>query len=179
MTAGPSKTPIDVVEVEHPSTATSKLPDVYESEVTPLLGQISPTQNESIISDGRCQMSSRAILIVMSILILVVQCADQFTEAPLTRIFESIYCYGYWEREDPTKILIPRSAVGPGALGGVEEHWCKVADVQGKVAILKGTQQFLDCIPSMQILTLRSGLVLKNTRSHSINPGWDSSRPMG
>lgn len=154
MTAGSPKDLVDVVEVEQPSQATSKLSNVYETEVTPLLGQNCTPHNGTTISNGRCQMSSRAILTVMSILILVVQCADQFSEAPLTRIFEAIYCYGYWERQDPTKILIPRSAAGPGALGGVEEQWCKVPDVQGKVAMLKGTQQFLDCIPSMQIFNL-------------------------
>lgn len=148
MTAASSKDTVDIVEVEQPSLPTSKLPNVYETEVTPLLGNTTTTQNEPTINNGRCQTSSRAILIIMAILILIVQCADQFSEAPLTRIFESIYCYQYWEREDPTKILIPRPAVGPGALGGVDEQWCKVADVQGKVAMLKGTQQFLDCIPS-------------------------------
>lgn len=151
MIAGSSKDSIDVVEVERPSQATTKLPDVYETEVTPLLGQNTAPQNGTTIKDGRCQMSSRAILIIMGVLILIIQCADQFAEAPLTRIFESIYCYQYWEREDPTKILIPRSAIGPGALGGVEEQWCKVAEVQGKVAMLKGTQQFLECIPSMRM----------------------------
>ena len=148
MTAGSSKDTVNVVEVDQPSLTTSKLPNVHETEVTPLLGQITTTQNETTINNGRRQTGSRAILIIMGILILIVQCADQFSEAPLTRIFESIDCYQYWEREDPSKILIPRSAVGPGALGGVEEQWCKVADVQGKVAMLKGTQQFLDCIPS-------------------------------
>ncbi|KAH0369008.1 MFS general substrate transporter, partial [Aureobasidium melanogenum] len=158
MTAGSSKDSIDVVEFEQPSQATTKLPDVYETEVTPLLGQNTASQNGTAIKDGKCQMSSRAILIVMGVLILIIQCADQFAEAPLTRIFESIYCYQYWEREDPTKILIPRSAIGPGALGGVEEQWCKVAEVQGKVAMLKGTQQFLECIPSL-ILSIPIGIL--------------------
>ncbi|KAG9653450.1 MFS general substrate transporter, partial [Aureobasidium melanogenum] len=158
MTAGSSKDPIDVVEIEQPSQATTKLPNVHETEVTPLLGQIAAPQNETTLKDGRCQMSSRAILIIMGILILIIQSADQFSEAPLTRIFESIYCYQYWEHEDPTKILIPRSAIGPGALGGVEEQWCKVAEVQGKVAMLKGTQQFLDCIPSL-VLSIPIGIL--------------------
>lgn len=156
MTAGSSKDATDVIEVEQSSQATTKLPDVYETEVTPLLGQDTAPQDEAITKDGKCQMSSRAILIVMGVLILIIQCADQFAEAPLTRIFESIYCYQYWEREDPTKILIPRSAIGPGALGGVEEQWCKVAEVQGKVAMLKGTQQFLECIPSIRMSEFES-----------------------
>ncbi|KAK6002392.1 hypothetical protein QM012_002030 [Aureobasidium pullulans] len=158
MTAGPSKDTANVVEVEQPSLATSKLPDVYETETTPLLGQGTAPQDGTTNKDGQSHMSSRAILVIMGILILVVQCADQFSEAPLTRTFESIYCYQYWEREDPTKVLIPRSAVGPGALGGVEEQWCKVAEVQGKVAMLKGTQQFLDCIPGL-ILSIPVGIL--------------------
>jgi hypothetical protein len=149
MATGSSKDTISVAEVEQPSQAPNKLPDVYETEVTPLLGQNTKPHDGTTKKDGSCRMSSRAILIIMGVLVLIIQCGDQLSEAPLTRIFESIYCYQYWEQEDPSKILIPRSAVGPGALGGVEERWCKVAEVQGKVAMLKGTQQFLDCIPGM------------------------------
>lgn len=149
MATGSLKDNIDVVEVEQPCQEPSKLPDVYETETTPLLGRDAESHNGSVKKDCSGRMSSRTILIIMGILILVVQAGDQFAEAPLTRIYESIYCYQYWEQEDPTKILMSRSAVGPGALGGVEERWCKVAEVQGKLAMLKGTQQFLDCIPSM------------------------------
>jgi hypothetical protein len=149
MATGSSKDTTSVSEVEQPSQTIDKLPDVCETEVTPLLGHHTEFHDGSLKKDGLSQMSPRAILIIMGVMILIVQCGDQLSEAPFTRIFESIYCYQYWEQEDPTKILIPRSAVGPGALGGVEEQWCKVAEVQGKVAMLKGTQQFLDCIPSM------------------------------
>jgi hypothetical protein len=159
MAVGSSKDTIEVVEVEQPSQATGKLPEVSETEVTPLLGRNTESHDGSVKKDGSSQMSSRAILIIIGVLILIVQCGDQFTEAPLTRIYESIYCYQYWEQEDPTKILLPRSAVGPGALGGVEEQWCKVAEVQGKIAMLKGTQLFLDCIPSMWIAEHYNGLV--------------------
>lgn len=132
-----------------PSSASSKLPEVHETEATPLLGQILPTPSGKCVPhNGKTQTSPRIILILVGILVLIVQCGDQFQQAPLTRIYESIYCYDYWETRDPSKILIPRSDIGPGAVGGVSEHWCKVAEVQGKVAMLQGTQQFLDCIPS-------------------------------
>lgn len=150
MTTGSLKDNIDVVEVEQPCQEPSKCPDVNETETTPLMGRDTESHDGPVKKDGSRQMSSRAILIIMGVLILVVQAGDQFSEAPLTRIYESIYCYQYWEQEDPSKILVPRSAVGPGALGGVEERWCKVAEVQGKLAMLKGTQQFLDCIPSRE-----------------------------
>lgn len=149
MATGSLKDNIDVVEFEQPCQEPSKLPDVYETETTPLLGRNTESHDGPVKKDGSRQMSSRTILIIMGVLIMISQAGDQFSEAPLTRIYESIYCYQYWEREDPTKILVPRSIVGPGALGGVEERWCKVAEVQGKLAMLKGTQQFLDCIPSM------------------------------
>ncbi|KAI5250085.1 MFS general substrate transporter [Aureobasidium subglaciale] len=158
MTAGSSKDAINVAEIEQHEqlNTSSKLPDVSEAEITPLLKNKSP--NNSPYKHGAHQMRPRNILIVMTVLILIVQCGDQISEAPLTRIFESIYCYQYWEQEDPSKILIPRSAIGPGALGGVEERWCKVAEVQGKVAMLKGTQQFLDCIPGL-ILSIPVGIL--------------------
>ncbi|THX32436.1 MFS general substrate transporter [Aureobasidium pullulans] len=148
MTAGPSKDTIEVLEIEQHEPASSKLPAVLETEVTPLLARDLGSLDGASLDNGPRRMSPRAILIIMGVLILIVQCGDQFSQAPLTRIQESIYCYQYWEKEDPTKILVPRSAIGPGALGGVEERLCKISEVQGKVAMLKGTQQFLDCVPS-------------------------------
>ncbi|KAI5202050.1 MFS general substrate transporter [Aureobasidium subglaciale] len=158
--AGSSKDTVDAVETEQHEQldASSKLPDVSETEITPLLRKDSP--ENSPYKHGAHQMRPRNIMIIMTVLILIAQCGDQISEAPLTRIFESIYCYQYWEQEDPTKILIPRSAIGPGALGGVEERWCKVAEVQGKVAMLKGTQQFLDCIPTLHALVFGGSPVL-------------------
>ncbi|KAI4844471.1 MFS general substrate transporter [Aureobasidium sp. EXF-8845] len=158
MATGSSKDVINVLEVEQPSPTIDKLPDVYETEITPLLGSNAKPNDGILKKDESAQMSPRTILVIMGVMILIVQCGDQLSEAPFTRIFESIYCYQYWEQEDPTKILIPRSAVGPGALGGVEEQWCKVAEVQGKVAMLKGTQQFLDCIPSL-LLSIPVGIL--------------------
>jgi len=158
MATGSSKDTINVSEVEQPSQTIDKLPDIHETEVTPLLGHITGSYDGSLKKDGLSQMSPRAILIIMGVMILIVQCGDQLSEAPLTRIYESIYCYQYWEQEDPSKILIPRTDVGPGALGGVDEQWCKVAEVQGKVAMLKGTQQFLDCIPSL-LLSIPVGIL--------------------
>ena len=136
MATGSSKNTVDLIEDEQQSQTTSKLPKVHETEITPLLGQTTESHDGPVKRDGLCQM---------------------------TRIYESIYCYHYWEQEDPTKILIPRSAVGPGALGGVEERWCKTAEVQGKIAMLKGTQQFLECIPGMQIRGFYDEIVTDQT----------------
>ncbi|CAC9889322.1 MFS general substrate transporter [Aureobasidium pullulans] len=158
MTAGPSKDTIEVLEIEQHEPASSKLPAVLETEVTPLLARDLGSLDGASLDNGPRRMSPRAILIIMGVLILIVQCGDQFSQAPLTRIQESIYCYQYWEKEDPTKILVPRSAIGPGALGGVEERLCKISEVQGKVAMLKGTQQFLDCVPSL-ILSIPVGIL--------------------
>ncbi|KAI1082124.1 MFS general substrate transporter [Whalleya microplaca] len=75
--------------------------------------------------------------------------ADSLIESPQIRIFESIICYRHYEHVDPSKLRLQRDQLGPGALGGVAETWCKNNEVQGSLAMLEGYQQFLDGIPAI------------------------------
>jgi len=68
-------------------------------------------------------------------------------EPPLTRVYESIYCYEYWEQQDPSKLLASRESVAPGAVGGVEERFCKVPSVQASVALLQGNLSLFNGMP--------------------------------
>lgn len=89
----------------------------------------------------------RHTVTLILVLVVILQMADQLMEAPTTRIFESIYCYEYYEVHDPSKLLMPRATIGPGAVGGVKEELCKVAEVQSAVAALEGNQLFWTGIP--------------------------------
>lgn len=76
-------------------------------------------------------------------------CVDQIAESPETRIIESVICYRYYEKSDPSKINLGRDIVGPGAIGGVDERFCKTAPVQDSLAEFYGYKVFLDGIPAL------------------------------
>lgn len=90
-----------------------------------------------------------APLITLTLLIRSNWVADQIAESPETRIIESVICYRHYEQVDPSKINLSRDAVGPGAIGGVDEHWCKTAAIQNPLAELNGYRQLLDGIPAL------------------------------
>jgi len=83
---------------------------------------------------------------------------DQLMDGPQTRIFEAVICYRYYEEIDPTKLLVGREAVGPGAIGGVAEMFCKVDAIQSDLAALRGWQQLFDGMPSL-LLAMPMGWV--------------------
>lgn len=91
----------------------------------------------------------KRVLILLCIVLVLVQCGDELGQSPNTRIAEAIICYRHYEAADPTKILIGRAAIGPGAIGGVSEISCKVSAVQSRLSTLRGYQGFLDGMPSL------------------------------
>ncbi|KAI0194212.1 MFS general substrate transporter [Astrocystis sublimbata] len=93
--------------------------------------------------------TAHAIIFKICLIVAVAATADSLIESPQLRIFESIICYRYYEAADPSKLLLGRHELGPGALGGVAEKWCKVNSVQTDVALLRGYQQTLDGIPAL------------------------------
>lgn len=90
------------------------------------------------------------------LIVLLVSLGDQLQESPETRILESVICYRYYEQEDPSKLLVGRDAVGPGAIGGVPEMLCKADEVQSQLALLKGWQLLFISVPSL-LLSLPVG----------------------
>ncbi|KAF1991443.1 MFS general substrate transporter [Aulographum hederae CBS 113979] len=79
---------------------------------------------------------------LLFIFIAVASAGDFLTQPAQTRVFESIYCREYYLAHDP-------SLIGGDGREGVAEKFCKVAEVQGKVAMLKGWQTSLDGIGSL------------------------------
>ena len=95
------------------------------------------------------QQSWDKILLLMFIVLLLVSLGDQWQETPHARIMEAVICYRYFERIDPSKLLLGRDEVGPGAVGGVAEMWCKADDVQSELAMLRGWQATFDGLPGL------------------------------
>lgn len=129
----------------------------HDDERTPLLSASSSsigvgTVEEVVITPAdRFFDRPNVILAMVVIFIGGVTLADQIASTPTKRVMESIVCYNYMETADPSKILIPRSVIGPGALGGVDEKWCKVSEVQSTVAGLYGWQLFFEGIPAIAL----------------------------
>jgi hypothetical protein len=89
------------------------------------------------------------VLLLVCLTLILVQCGDQLTQSPNSRIAEAIFCYRHYELTDPTKLLQDRATVGPGAIGGVAEILCKGEAVQSQLSSLRGYQGFLDGLPPL------------------------------
>ena len=120
------------------------------TERSPLLPSDNGTRNapqQPPMSES-WQTPERITLLVM-VVVLLVSLGDQWMETPQARIMESVICYRYYEETDPSKLLLGRDRVGPGAIGGVEEMYCKADEVQSELAMLRGRQQLFDGFPGL------------------------------
>lgn len=82
-------------------------------------------------------------------IVLLVSLGDQLMDLPNIRLYEAVICYRYWEKNDPSKLLLGRDTVGPAAFNGVEEMYCKADDVQSELASLRSWQQTFNGFPSL------------------------------
>ncbi|KAI7526278.1 MFS general substrate transporter, partial [Hortaea werneckii] len=129
------------------NTPKSSLKYHTATEATPLLS----TENGTIedIQSTHRPRRWQTLTYLLMLVIFLVGAADSIAESPTTRIFESAICYRYFESEDPSKIQLGRAAVGPGAIGGVEERYCKADSVQQQLASLAGYQTLFEGFPSL------------------------------
>ena len=88
-------------------------------------------------------------LLILTFVILLVALGDDLLDSPMTRITEAVICYRHYEKKDPSKLLIGRDGIGPGAIGGVHELHCKADAVQSELALLRGWQYLFDSIPGL------------------------------
>ncbi|KAF2214625.1 hypothetical protein CERZMDRAFT_95017 [Cercospora zeae-maydis SCOH1-5] len=124
--------------------------DMEHTERSPLLSSSAENDARRPTSKHTLFRSSNAILLVLLAVVVLTSFGDQLGEVPLNRIYESILCYKHYEKNDPSKLRLPRDALGPGAMGGVDEMWCKKADeVQNDLAMLNGFLLFLNGIPGL------------------------------
>ncbi|WPH04176.1 MFS general substrate transporter [Acrodontium crateriforme] len=126
---------------------------VDATETSPLLASSSDNDSDQgdVLELHKAGLihSRHAIMWTVTLSVLLISLADQIAIPPLSRIMESIVCYEYFEKVDPSQILVDRAHVRPGALGGVLENNCKVDAVQSEVANLQGYQLFFDGFPSL------------------------------
>ena len=129
------------------NTPKSSLKYHSATEATPLLS----TENGTIedIRSTHLSRSWQTLTYLLMLVIFLAGAGDSIVESPTTRIFESVICYRYFESEDPSKIQLGRAAVGPGAIGGVEERYCKADSVQQQLASLAGYQALFEGFPSL------------------------------
>lgn len=132
--------------------------DPSAHETTPLLTTSRQT-SDTVVDTGSPSKPARPykrVLLSICIILVLVQCGDQLVQSPNSRIAEAIFCYDHYETTDPTKLLLDRATVGPGAIGGVAEILCKGEAVQSQLSSLRGYQGFLDGIPPL-VLALPFG----------------------
>ena len=114
-------------------------------EETPLLSE----NSQHTIPDLKPCRPYRNVLLLLCAILILVQCGEELSESPQTRISEAIICYRHYETADPSKLLADRSSVSPGAIGGVAEELCKIEAVQNQLSSLRGWQGFLNGGPSL------------------------------
>ncbi|KAL1647328.1 hypothetical protein SLS58_002656 [Diplodia intermedia] len=115
-------------------------PTAEDNEQSPLLPQ-HPAPSASKAAQGRSKWSPAAISYLFLLVIIAGVAGDAVSTPALTRIYESIYCRQYFAEHDP-------SLIGRDGGDNVPEKLCKIAEVQGQVAMLKAWQTFFDAIGS-------------------------------
>lgn len=104
----------------------------------------SHTQNNAVREKLRIRL-----MITLFAIILFVETGNAMTSGPGTRIFEAIACRNFFNETDPSKL-------GPD--GQVPEEDCKIPEVQGEIAIIKGYLELFDGVASI-LLALPYGLL--------------------
>ena len=113
------------------------------SESSPLLhtsASATHPEPQSSRSTQRKHLQARTTILILLYLVFLDLGYELITPAQ-TRIFESIYCRLYYTEHDP-------SLIGSDGQDGVDEEWCKVSEVQRRVAMLKGWQIAFESIGS-------------------------------
>ncbi|KAH7305250.1 major facilitator superfamily domain-containing protein [Stachybotrys elegans] len=101
------------------------------------------------VRDKRLDKRANEALLILTVVVLFVALGDELLDSPMTRITEAVICYRHYEHADPSKLLIGRDGIGPGAIGGVDERHCKADAVQSELALLRGWQYSFDSIPGL------------------------------
>ena len=122
--------------------------DPLAHETTPLLTTSRQT-SDTPVPESKPTRPFKRVLLLICLTLVSVQCGDQLAQSPNSRIAEAIFCYRHYEITDPSRILLDRASVGPGAIGGVAEILCKGEAVQSQLSSLRGYQGFLDGLPAL------------------------------
>ncbi|KAF2761933.1 MFS general substrate transporter [Pseudovirgaria hyperparasitica] len=159
-----SKVMVHINSVRHTSVHKSSRRRVQHQLEEPTESSILLSSNEQSGTAGvfkpddiKIRDRPRRTLVLLFAIVFLQVCGEQLIEAPRTRIVESIFCYRFYEKYDPSKILHGRDTVAAGAVNGVDESWCKVDAIQSDMANLASYQQIFDSLMSL-LLALPFGM---------------------
>ena len=82
-------------------------------------------------------------------IVFFVNIASQILGPAQTQIYESIYCFQWYERHNITGIPVD---------GRIPEEYCKIAPVQTEISILKGWLEFFIAAPGL-LLSVPMGIL--------------------
>lgn len=142
----------DDIQAHPPSERTPLLNSDFESPPkTPLIDE----QEANSARPQLTQTRKNFILILVAFFILAIGLGDELIQPAQTRIFEAIICRKFYDEHDPS-VISPGEHNGwwddesrRGVLLGVQEKWCKIPQVQGQLAMLKGWDAGLGSIGSL------------------------------
>jgi len=86
--------------------------------------------------------SPTAVALFLALWVMSSGIGDALIMPALTRVMESIYCRDHYRIHKP-------SLIGSDGSDGVKEVHCKIAEIQGNVAMLKGWQIALESVGSL------------------------------
>ena len=81
-----------------------------------------------------------AIIIVIAVFIVMI--GDYMTRAPLVRLLEDVICRSYYESSEPSGLDFDLSLPIP-------EGKCKLPWIQSELAMLRGWDSIVSCIPGL------------------------------
>ncbi|TGO69588.1 hypothetical protein BOTNAR_0009g00350 [Botryotinia narcissicola] len=114
-------------------------------ETTPLLPKL-PTESIHSTTDHNALLTRQTIAIRVSVIVilsvLLAQIGDYMLQAPLARTLEDILCRDYYSSA-------PLSGFSDAPRLSIPESHCKNDVIQGKLAMLKGWDGTLACIPGL------------------------------
>ncbi|THV44931.1 hypothetical protein BGAL_0555g00050 [Botrytis galanthina] len=114
-------------------------------ETTPLLPKL-PTGSDHSITDRNALLTRQTIAIRVSVIVilsvLLVEIGDYMLQAPLARTLEDILCRDYYSSA-------PLSGFSEAPRLSIPESHCKNDVIQGKLAMLRGWDGTLACIPGL------------------------------
>src|SRR5690348_15781121 len=105
------------------------------SAATPLLSPPVALTSDDQIPQRR--KSPTVIVVILLLYLVFLDLGYELIQPAQTRVLEAIFCRQYYEQLDPR-------LVGRDGKGGVDETWCKVQEMQGDLAMLKGWQLTFD-----------------------------------
>ena len=99
-----------------------------------------PTEQTNLLSDTPIPgINSSRVVLLIALTVVALGCGEVLIVSPQTRLIESILCRKYYDTHDSSIV---------GRDGWLPEKLCKIEPVESGVALLKGWQEFFDCIPS-------------------------------